>query len=32
MRQNVIDIIIYRAKGMHIGMSLKNIKLDTLRG
>lgn len=32
MQSNVIDIIIYLVKSIHIGTRLKDIKLDTLRG
>lgn len=32
MQSNVIDIIIYLVKSIHIGTRLKDIKLDKLRG
>jgi uncharacterized protein Smg (DUF494 family) len=32
MQNNVIDLIIYLVKRMHIGAKLKDIKLDKLRG
>lgn len=32
MQNNVIDLIIYLVKRMHIGIQLKDIKLDALRG
>ncbi len=32
MQNNVVDLIIYLVKRMHIGAQLKDIKLDKLRG